>query len=49
MAALLGDVGLTLVGCRLVTLRVRAIRAHRDTRTGEARASLTVEAITETL
>ena len=49
MAALLGDTGLTLTGCRLVTLRVRAIRSRRDARTGEARASLTVEAVTEIL
>jgi hypothetical protein len=49
MAALLGDTGLPLTGCRLVTLRVGAIRAHRDPRTGEARANLTVEAVTENL
>ena len=48
MAALLSDAVMPLAGCRLVTLRVRAIRAHRDARTGEARASLTVEAVTET-
>ena len=47
MAALLQDTAMPLAGCRLVTLRVRAIRAHRDARTGEARASLTVEAVTE--
>jgi len=48
MAALLSDAVMPLAGCRLVTLRVRAIRAHRDARTGEARASLTIEAVTET-
>ena len=47
MAALLQDTALPLAGCRLVTLRVKAIRAHRDARTGEARAALTVEAVTE--
>ncbi|WP_342109271.1 DUF3168 domain-containing protein [Methylobacterium sp. SI9] len=49
MATLLADTAMPLAGCRLVTLRVRAIKAHRDTRTGEARASLTVEAVTESL
>ncbi|WP_457108418.1 DUF3168 domain-containing protein [Methylobacterium sp. P5_C11] len=49
MAALLQDVAMPLAGCRLVTLRVRAIAAHRDARTGEARATLTVEAVTETV
>ena len=49
MAALLQDTAMPLAGCRLVTLRVRAIKAHRDTRTGEARASLTIEAVTENL
>ncbi|MCJ2090840.1 DUF3168 domain-containing protein [Methylobacterium sp. E-005] len=49
MAALLADTAMPLAGCRLVTLRVRAIKAHRDARTGEARASLTVEAVTEIL
>ena len=49
MAALLADAALPLQGCRLVTLRVRAIRATRDPRTGEARASLTLEAVTENL
>jgi hypothetical protein len=48
MAALLADTAMPLAGCRLVTLRVRAIKAHRDTRSGEARASLSVEAVTET-
>ncbi|MFD0934125.1 DUF3168 domain-containing protein, partial [Methylobacterium trifolii] len=32
----------------LVTLRVRTIAARRDERSGEARASLTIEAVTET-
>lgn len=49
MAALLDDAVLPLAGCRLVTLRVRSVEAHRDARTGEARASLTVEAVTEIL
>ncbi|GJE49759.1 hypothetical protein GOFOIKOB_2799 [Methylobacterium tardum] len=49
MATLLADAALPLAGCRLVTLRVRAIKARRDARTGEARASLTVEAVTEIL
>lgn len=49
MVALLADDAMALVGCRLITLRVRAIKAHRDTRTGEARATLTVEAVTEIL
>ena len=49
MAALLADTAMPLTNCRLVTLRMRAIKAHRDTRTGEARASLTVEAVTENL
>jgi len=49
MAALLADAALPLQGCRLVTLRVRAIKATRDARTGEARASLTLEAVTENL
>lgn len=49
MAARLGDPALPLAGCRLVILRVRALRSHRDARTGEARASLTVEAVTEIL
>ena len=49
MAALLADAALPLQGCRLVTLRVRAIKATRDPRTGEARASLTLEAVTENL
>ncbi|MCJ2135345.1 DUF3168 domain-containing protein [Methylobacterium sp. J-026] len=47
MAALLADAAMPLAGCRLVTLRVRAIRVHRDARTGEGRASLTVDAVTE--
>lgn len=53
MAALLRDAPtplvLPLAGCRLVTLRVRAVRTRRDARTGEARATLTVEAVTENL
>ncbi|CAM3227415.1 MULTISPECIES: DUF3168 domain-containing protein [Methylobacterium] len=49
MAALLTDAAPPLQGCRLVTLRVRAITASRDARTGEARATLTIEAVTEVL
>ncbi|GJE40106.1 DUF3168 domain-containing protein [Methylobacterium persicinum] len=48
MAALLEATDMPLQGCRLVTIRVSALRATRDPRTGEARASLTVEAVTET-
>ncbi|MDP4021413.1 DUF3168 domain-containing protein [Methylobacterium sp. NEAU 140] len=48
MAALLGEPAMPLQGCRLVLLRVSALKAHRNPRTGEARASLTVEAVTET-
>ncbi|MCJ2055956.1 DUF3168 domain-containing protein [Methylobacterium sp. J-048] len=49
MAALLTEAAPPLQGCRLVTLRVRAIKATRDARTGEARATLTIEAVTEIL
>lgn len=49
MAALLSQPDMPLQGCRLVTLRVSALKASRDERTGEARASLTVEAVTETI
>jgi hypothetical protein len=49
MAALLAPADMPLQGCRLVTMRVSALKASRDARTGEARASLTVEAVTETL
>ena len=49
MAALLTEPDLPLQGCRLVTLRVSALTARRDERTGEARATLTVEAVTEAL
>ncbi|MCJ2011227.1 DUF3168 domain-containing protein [Methylobacterium sp. J-076] len=48
MAALLAGTDMPLQGCRLVTIRVSALKASRDSRTGEARASLTVEAVTET-
>ena len=48
MAVLLAPADLPLQGCRLVTLRVSALKATRDARTGEARATLTVEAVTET-
>ena len=47
MAALLAEPAMPLQGCHLVTLRVRALKASRDARTGEARATLTVEAVTE--
>lgn len=48
-ALLLGDAEMPLHGCRLITLRVAALKAARDARTGEARATLTVEAVTEVL
>lgn len=48
IAALIADPAMPLQGCRLVTIRVSALKASRDARTGEARASLTVEAVTET-
>ena len=47
MAALVAEPGLALTGHALVTLRVRALSARRDARTGEARATLTLEAVTE--
>ncbi len=49
MATLLAEADMPLQGCRLVTMRVSALKASRDARTGEARATLTVEAVTETL
>ena len=49
MAALLLDADMPLQGCRLITLRLRSLKASRDAKTGEARASLTVEAVTELL
>jgi hypothetical protein len=49
MAALLAGTDIPLQGCRLVTMRVSALKASRDPRTGEARATLTIEAVTETL
>lgn len=48
MAALLDRADMPLQGCRLVTIRVSALKTTRDPRSGEARASLTVEAVTET-
>ncbi|WP_238182338.1 DUF3168 domain-containing protein [Methylobacterium trifolii] len=48
MAVLLSAGTLVLAGHSLVTLRVRTIAARRDERSGEARASLTIEAVTET-
>ena len=41
------DPPLALTGHALVTLRVQAIAARRDERTGEARATLTLQAVTE--
>ena len=47
IAALLGDAALTMAGHALVSLRVAAIAASRDERTGDARATLTLQAVTE--
>ena len=47
MSALVADPALALTGHALVTLRVQAIAARRDERTGEARATLTLQAVTE--
>ena len=47
MAVLVADPPLALAGHALVTLRVQAIAARRDERTGEARATLTLQAVTE--
>ena len=49
IAALLGDASPSLDGHALVLLRVQAIAAHRDDRTGETRATLTLQAVTETV
>lgn len=48
MAALLAETPPSLPGHTLVTLRVRAVAVARDPRGGEARATLTLDAITET-
>ena len=47
MSLLVADPALALTGHALVTLRVQAIAARRDERTGEARAVLTLQAVTE--
>ncbi|WP_246696809.1 DUF3168 domain-containing protein [Methylobacterium planeticum] len=47
MAGLLTDPGLVLAGHALVTCRVLALAATRDPRSGEARATLTLAAVTE--
>lgn len=47
MAELLSDASLVLDGHVLVTCRVGTLAVSRDERSGEARATLTIEAITE--
>ncbi|KQP60895.1 DUF3168 domain-containing protein [Methylobacterium sp. Leaf112] len=47
MADLLADAPLALHGHHLVTLRVVRLAATRDPATGEARATLTLQAVTE--
>jgi len=47
MADLLADAPLALTGHSLVTLRVARLAAIRDPATGEARATLTLQAVTE--
>ncbi|MGU3536715.1 DUF3168 domain-containing protein [Methylobacterium sp. A54F] len=47
MARLITDANLAPAGHAVVTLRVRALSAARDERTGEARSTLTLEAVTE--
>lgn len=47
IAALLDDVDLALAGHALITLRVAAIAAQRDERSGECRAVVTLQAVTE--
>ncbi len=49
MADLLTDAALTLPGHALVILRVQALAVRRDPATGEARATLTLQALTEAL
>ncbi|MEA1834025.1 DUF3168 domain-containing protein [Methylobacterium durans] len=48
IAALLSEGGLAPAGHALVTYRVAALRATRDEASGEARCTLTLEAVTET-
>lgn len=47
IAALLDDAALALDGHRLVNLRITAIESARDERTGLARATLRLRAVTE--
>lgn len=47
IAALLDDAALALAGHRLVNLRVTAIESARDEKTGLARATLRLRAVTE--
>lgn len=47
IAVLLDDAPLELDGHALILLRLAALSAARDERTGEARATLTFEAVTE--
>jgi hypothetical protein len=49
MAALLDDAALALDGHRLVNLRITAAESARDERTGLARATLRLRAVTEVL
>lgn len=49
MATLLDDAALNLTGHVLVLLRLSALAAARDERTGEARATLRFEAVTEVM
>lgn len=49
IAGLLADAPLTLAGHALVMLRVEAVSASRNEGTGEARATLTLRAVTERL
>lgn len=49
MSLLVAEPTLALTGHALVTLRVQGIAARRDERTGEARATLTLQAVTEVL
>jgi hypothetical protein len=48
MAALVAERPPALAGHTLVLLRAVGIAVHRDARTGEARATLALEAVTET-
>lgn len=49
IAALLDDAALSLTGHALVLLRLGTLTAARDERTGEARATLRFEAVTEAM